>query len=376
VSRPVTTTNEFGKVLQAAGAPEGPSPGWAELRAGWRSRRPPAALVVAAVLGALTPLALVAVAVLVVVRAVTSDASLFPRVVVPVLLVGILLGLAALCLRGELRALHLGDTRGLRFPARVAGIVCVPVAGFLVFWTQVRENPVEASMAAPFAFLALTLLPVPLLAVPAVRRWPTEVLLRRGPAVRSGWEVWAFLQARPHPCGQVLALPPGGAEPVADAERTGSVLRGSCPRCGQPYVYTFADAPPRDRAAPGDPLALGARASRGSGLGGGDWQHLATTLAVPDALDVATAGTATLETALAHGAVSVQATGELLALVPPRRRAVPIRRLSGHPLPLAQGTRELTRTVLQRRAGERRARVEQVHAELVRRGAAPPDLPW
>lgn len=376
MSGPVTTTNEFGKVLQAAGVPEGPSPGWSELRAGWRSRRPPAALVVAGALAALTPLALVALAVLVVVRAVTSDAGLLGRILLPVLLGGILLGMAGLTWRGVLRAVHLGDTARLFFPGRVVGMLCVPIAGFLVFWTQVRDNPVEASMAAPFLFLALALLPLPLLAVPAVRRWPTDVLLRRGPTVRSALELSAFLEARRHRCGAVVALSPGGPEPIADAERTGVLVRGRCPRCGLEYAYTFADAPVADRAAPGDVLALGSGGRGRSHFGGGDWQHLATTLAVPDGLDVGGADTAVLQTALARGAVSVQATDEVLALIPPGRRGVPIWRLTGRAVPMLQSTKELTRPVLERRYAERRARVEAVHAELTRRGAAPPVLPW
>lgn len=375
MSRPVTTTNEFGKVLQAAGVPEGPGPGWADLRAGWGSRRPPLALAVAGVLGALTPVALVALTVLVVVRAVTSDAGLFGRVVLPLLLGGILLGLAALAWRGVARAVHVGDTTGLYFPARVVGFLCVPIGGFLLFWTQVRGNPAEASMAAPFLFLALTALPLPLLAVPAVRRWPLEVLLRRGPTVRSRLEATAFLEARPHRCGRVVGVGAGELQPVQDAERTGLVLRGVCGHCGLPFDYVFADAAEPARARADDPLALGARGSR-SALGGGDLHHLGKTLAVPRDLDPAAATTEDLQRVLVRGAVAVQATVSLLELVPRARKGVPIWRLSGHVVPLGESTRELTRSVLTARLEERRASSEQVYAELVRRGVPAPPLPW
>ncbi|MBB3677848.1 hypothetical protein [Modestobacter versicolor] len=372
MSQPRLTTNDWGKALQAARPPEGTGPSTAEVLRGLREHRPPVPVLAAWVLGLLFPLALVAIAVLVVVREATADGNLANRVVIGALLVGVLLGVAGLSLRGLNRAVHVGDHDAARFPARLMTVVCVPVALFLVFWVEGRGHDWESSMVWPFALLALAWAPRPFSAQPAARRWTADALLRRGPEVRSGLEADLFMDARVCArCGNALPGQARRLEPVSGPVGEGWVVQTPCPTCAAPLLYAFRrrdDGVP----APDDPLAIGAPGSTGRGMGGGDWSHLATVHAVPADLDVATADTATLRSWLARGAVSVQATGELLALVRPGGRAVPLSRRAGRPAPFSSDVAEFSRAGLKSRLTERRARLVAVRDELARRGESVP----
>ena len=372
MSQPRLTTNDWGKVLRVTRPPEGTGPSIAEVLRGLRDRRPPLVVGVAWVLALLFPLALVAVAGLVAVRMVTADSNVVNRAVLGGLIVGLLLGLAAFALRGANRAVHVGDRDAARFPARLMAAVCVPIGAFLLFYVNGQGHPWERSMAWPFLLLVLAVAPLPLLAAPPARRWTGEVLLRRGPAVRSPLEAHLFMDARGCTgCGNAL---PGDArrlEPARDASGEGWVVQTACPTCGRPLLYAFRRRT-EGAADPADPWAVGAPGSRGQGIGGGDWFHLATHHAVPADLQVATADTATLNSWLARGAASVQATQELLALIPAGRAAVPVFRRAGRPAPFFSDVAEFSRAGLQGRLAERRARVREVRDELARRGEPVP----
>jgi hypothetical protein len=151
----------------------------------------------------------------------------------------------------------------------------------------------------------------------------------------------------------------------------GWVVQTPCPTCGAPLLYAFRDRP--DGAPdPADPLTIGAPGSTGRGIGGGDWFYLANHHAVPADLDVTTADTGALRSWLARGAASVQATGELLALIPGNRKTVPLFRRSGRPAPFFSDVAEFSRAGLEGRLAERRARLVAVRDELARRGEPVP----
>lgn len=374
MSQPRLTTNDWGKVLQVARPPEGTGPTFAEVLAGLRAHRPPAPVVAAWLIGSLFPLALAAVAVLVVVREATADGNLANRVVVGAAVVGVLLGVAALSVRGVDRGVHVGDHDDARFPARVMTAVCVPVGLFLLFYVLGQGHDWEPSMLWPFAFLALAWAPRPLTVLTAARRWTAEAVLRRGPEVRSRLEADLFMDSRSCAgCGNALPGPARRFEPVSGPVGAGWVVQTPCPTCGAPLLYAFRDRP--DGAPdPADPLAIGAPGSTGRGIGGGDWFYLANHHAVPADLDVTTADTGALRSWLARGAASVQATGELLALIPGNRKAVPLFRRSGRPAPFFSDVAEFSRAGLEGRLAERRARLVAVRDELARRGEPVPTV--
>jgi hypothetical protein len=372
MSQPRLTTNDWGKALQAARPPEGTGPSMAEVLQGLRAHRPPLPVLAAWLLGLLFPLALAAVAVLVVVREVTAEGNLANRIIVGGVVVGILLGVAALSLRGINRAVHVGDYDAARFPGRAMTVVCVPIALFLLFYVQGEGHAWEASMLWPFAFLVLAWAPIPFTALPAARRWTAAAVLRRGPEVRSVLEADLFMDSRScSRCGTALPAEARRFQPAAGVVGEGWVVETPCPTCGAPLLYAFRRR--ADGAAdPGDPLALGAPGSTGRGIGGGDWFYLGGHHAVPADLDVRTADTGTLSSWLARGAASVQATQELLALIPAGRKAVPLFRRSGRPAPFFSDVAEFSRAGIERRLAERRARLVEVRDELARRGEQVP----
>ncbi|WP_157518933.1 hypothetical protein [Modestobacter sp. Leaf380] len=362
---------ETRKVLAAARPPAGEGPPTREVLRGLRELRPPVSVLVGVALMALMPLGLLVLSLWLLAATWTGPDGVFLSLVKTVLFSGTLFLLSALSWRGVKRALHSGDYQQGFFVARLATVVCGVIGAFLLWYVYGDGNPQEPSMLAPFVVLAVAWLPVLPLQARAAREWPSRVLLRGGPAVRGVRELAMLLEARTHTCGR--PLPVQGMTPVADSGAQGWAWNGPCPACGVGVVQVFS-LRAADAADPADPWAWG-RPGSAPALGGGDLLYLADRFDVLAGGDPATWSVEQLENARTLLIGSVQATGELLALVPQGKAAVPLMKRFGRPVQLVGDPEQFTRVRLEQRLGERRSRLQAVQAELVRRGQAPAALP-
>lgn len=352
---------ETRKVLGAARPPVGEGPPVGEVLAGMRRLRPPSPVLAAVALMALVPAALLALAVAALVWTWTSDGVAL-ALVKTVLFAGTLLLLAGLCWRGVKRALHVGSYAEGLFAARLVLLANGAFLLFLLWYVQRQDGELSASMLVFPAALVLAWLPVLPLRARAATEWPDRVLLRRGPSVRSRRELAMLLTARPHTCGQ--PLPVDGMAEVRDDEGRGWAWSGPCPSCGQDTLQV-ARLREADAADPADPWAWGRAGSRPA-LGGGDLLYLGDRLAAAAEGDPGTWSVEQLQAGQALLADAVQATEQLLSLVPAGKAAVPFRQRWGRP-PGVGDPDAFSRVRLEARLAERRGRLAAVGAELARR---------
>lgn len=363
------TTNEARKALDAAGVPEGEGFATSDVLRGLREVRPPASVLVGVGIMAVLPLGLLALAGYIAVSIVTSDSAWWVNVLRFIPGVGLPFVLSALSYRGVKRALHTGDYQAGFFTARLVTGLCTVIAVFLVYYLYGRGKPYDPTMAYPFVVLALAWLPGIPLALPSARRWPDRVFLRRGAEVRGELEAQMFMEARQHICGTELPAPLRRLLPTADDSGPGWRVDATCPTCGQPLTFFFRHR--RELAPPPDaPLALGAPGSRSPGLGGGDWMHLALHFDAGTSAPQEQLTDEELHRAHARAVLAEQATEELLALVPAGKKAVPLMRRSGRPVPFGQPLDEFGRATLERRLADRRDARTRLQEEIARRAAA------
>ena len=354
---------ETGKVLGAARPPVGEGPSTREVLAGLRRLRPPASVLVAVAVMAVVPLVLLGLAVAALVWTWRTDGVLL-GLVKTVLFAGTLFLLSALSWRGVKRALHLGSYGEGLFVARLVLIANVGFLVFLLWYTYSQGEELAASMLVFPVALAVAWAPMLPLQAQGAKDWPARVLLRSGPSVRSRRELAMLLTARPHACGQ--PLPVDGMVEVSDEEGRGWAWRGPCPTCGLDTVQVVglrAD----DAADPADPWAWGRAGSRPA-LGGSDLLFLGDSFASLAAGDPAGWTDDQLRAGQALRIGAVQATEELVSLIPAGRGAVPFGLRFGRPVPIGD-PEVFGRSRLEERLAQRRTALEQVEQELGRRTA-------
>ncbi|MCO7221991.1 hypothetical protein [Klenkia sp. PcliD-1-E] len=344
---------ESRKVLAAARPPEGTGPTTAAVLRGLARVRPPLPVLLATVLLALVPLALLVVAVRYAVGIAGNDWPLAGKLVGGVLLCGVLFLLSALSYRGTKRVLHLGSYSEGFFPARLLTVACVVTGLFLAKYVLLDGEPTDPTMVVPFVALAVAWAPWPLLLLPSAQAWPRRVALRWSRPARDADEALLLALLAPHPCPGGPAPWPYAVDPLVTGTGPGWRVHGPCPRCGQPV-----DVPVRAPEVPAD------------GLGGGDLHALRTRTApaagdAPDAVPRLDDGSLALLRARAATGVTVH--DRLLALVPDGADTVPARRRTGTPVPLLTPEAEFSRSTLQRGRELQAALLSAADAELARR---------
>jgi hypothetical protein len=341
--------------VQGAGPPRGFGPPVATVLLGLRQLRPPAPVLVAALLLAAVPLALLALAALLGLRLLGSDLWLVLRLVGLVPVVGVPFLLAALAWRGLKRVVHTGAYADGFFLARLGVVGLAVYTAALIAMLVGDDRPAPWTAVLPYVVVAYLWAPMALLVLPSARAWPGRVALRHGTAVADRHEAELVCAARQHPvhgaalCPTTPPLVPHWLWPRSDDSGQGWVLSWQCPTCRQ-QVPT----PTRQQVA-------GER----SGIGGADWLYLTWAAESATAVPPAQLDDDALGRHLFAADAGVLAGERLLASIPPGRPRVPVLQRYGRAL--APDPSSWDRTSIEARVQQARARRDAGRAEQARR---------